>query len=494
MDRILLLEGRLDEVLRRYASLEAENTSLRADYTLVCAQNAKLQERVAKLEVENAELRARLKKDSSTSSKPPSSDTYRKPSSKDRSLRKRTGKKPGGQPGHKGTTLLKSDTPTNIILHTACDCIHCGGSLAGGKVVGVETRQVFDIPPPPPIVIDEYSVLMTECPNCHMVTAGVFPEGVNAPVQYGPRIKALTVDIVQGNMVALKRCAELVESITGMHVSKGTVVKFILECAEGLEPWRKSVLGMILKSAIAHFDETGIRCLGKLHWLHSASTEFLTLLHVHERRGKEGSDAGGILPFFTGSASHDCWGAYFRYLTCSHNPCRAHLLRELEALIRDRKGQSWAEEMKLLLLEMKDAQEEAKRKGKRKVAPVCIVLFEQRYERILDLAFTENPDKSGKRGCRVAFNLAARLRKLRDEVLSFLWDVSIPFTNNQAERDIRMVKVKTKVSGCFRSSSGAQAFAVIRSYISTAAKNGLDAFNALVQTFDGNPFLPQMQV
>jgi transposase len=271
-------------------------------------------------------------------------------------------------------------------------------------------------------------------------------------------------------------------------------VKFIFECAEGLEPWRKSVLGMILKSAIAHFDETGIRCLGKLRWLHSASTEFLTLLHVHERRGKEGSDAGGILPFFKGNASHDCWGAYFRYLDCSHNPCRAHFLRELEAFVKNWKGQSWAKAMKALLMEMKNSRDIAERRRKRMVAPIEILAFESRYDSILDLAFSENPDKSGSKGCKTAFNLATRLRNLRDETLSFLWNVSIPFTNNQAERDIRMVKVKTKVSGCFRSSKGADAFAAIRSYISTAAKNGLDAFKALVQTFEGKPFIPQMQV
>ena len=480
MDRLFLLERRLDEVLRNNASLEAENATLR--------------ERVAKLEIENAELRARLKKDSATSSKPPSSDGYLKRPLKTKSLRGKSAKKPGGQPGHKGTTLRKSDTPTNIILHTACDCIHCGGSLAGGKVVNGESRQVFDIPPPPPIVVDEHVVLMTECPNCHMMTAGVFPEGVNAPVQYGPRVKALTVDLVQGNMVAIKRCVGLVASISGMHISTGTVVKFLIECADGLEPWRKSVLGMLIKSAIVHFDETGLRCLGKLHWLHSASTEFLTLLHVHKKRGTEGSDAGGILPFFEGIATHDCWGAYFRYLSCKHNPCRVHFLRELEALIKNWKGQPWAEAMKLLLLEMKDAQDEARRKGKRNVAPICIVIFENRYESILDLAFAENPETPAGKVCKDAFNLALRLKKLQAETISFLWDVAIPFGNNQAEQDVRMAKVKSKVSGCFRSFEGTSAFATVRSYISTATKNGIDTFHALVCAFEGKPFLPQMQV
>lgn len=487
LDKISLLERRLDDVLKRCVALEAENATLRERVVKLETENAALR-------AENADLRARLKKDSSTSSKPPSSDGYRKPSAKDRSLREKTGKKPGGQVGHPGATLLQSATPTDTTTHIACTCGHCGKSLEGGRVAGSESRQVFDIPPPPPVIIHEHVGIMTECPFCHKITPGAFPAGVNAPVQYGPRIKALTVDIVQGNMVALKRCAALIESLTGMHVSKGTVMKFILECAEDLEPWRKSVLGMILKSAIAHFDETGIRCLGKLRWLHSASTEFLTLLHIHERRGKEGSDAGGILPFFTGNASHDCWGAYFRYLNCSHNPCRAHFLRELDALVRDRKGQSWAARMKALLLEMKKARDKAERRGKRLVAPIDILLFERRFDEILDLAFAENPDKSGRKGCRVAFNLATRLRKLRDETLSFLWNVNIPFTNNQAERDIRMVKVKTKVSGCFRSAIGADAFASIRSYISTAAKNGVDAFKALVQAFEGKPFLPQMQV
>ena len=501
MDRILLLERRLDEVLRRNVSLEAENALLRADN--------------AALRIKVAELEARLKKNSNTSSKPPSSDGYQKRPPKTKSLRGKSGKKPGGQPGHTGANLRKSDTPTNIILHIACDCVHCGGSLEGGKVINGERRQVFDIPPPPPVNVEEHIVQMTECPFCLKMTSGVFPEGVNATVQYGPRIKALTVDIVHGNMVSVKRCAALVESITGMHLSTGTVVKFLFECADGLEPWRNSVLGMIIRSAIAHFDETGIRCLGKLHWLHSASTAFLTLQHVHRRRGKEGSDAGGILPLFEGNASHDCWGAYFRYLSCQHNPCRVHFLRELENLIENWKGQSWAKAMKTLLLEMRDSHDEARRKGKKMVAPVDIVIFGRRYDKILDLAFNENPDMPVGKACKDAFNLALRLKKLQAETISFLWDVSLPFGNNQAEQDVRMVKVKSKVSGCFRSFEGASAFATVRSYISTATKNGfegasafatvrsyistatkngIDTFHALVCSFEGRPFLPQMQV
>jgi transposase len=455
---------------------------------------AELREENLLLKAKVAELEARLKKDSSTSSKPPSSDIYRKPASKDRSLRERSGKKPGGQPGHPGATLQMSANPTTVTVHTPFVCAHCGGGLEGGTVISKTRRQVFDIPQPQPLAVDEHISFEIECPHCRKSTVGDFPAGVDAPVQYGPRIKALTVDIAQGNMVAIKRCAALVESITGAHISTGTVMRFILECADGLEPWRKSAIGMVLKSVIAHFDETGIRCLGKLHWLHSASTSLLTVLHINERRGKEGSDAGGILPFFTGVATHDCWKAYFRYLLCRHNPCRAHFLRELEALVKLRRGQTWASGMKKLLLEMKGARDKAEAKGKALVAPVDILLFGGRYDALLDLAFAENPDKTGGKGCADAFNLATRLKELREEVLSFLWDVSIPFTNNQAERDIRMVKVKSKVSGCFRSVEGAQAFATIRSYISTAAKNGVDVLQALAQAFAGKPFLPQMQV
>ena len=451
-------------------------------------------EQIAALLRKITELEARLKTGSSNSSKPPSSDGYRKPPAKDRGLRTRSGKKPGGQPGHDGSTLAMSTTPSDVVFHSPDICVHCGLLLnaEGGHVV--ERRQVVDIPKPQPVEVVEHRVEVKVCPHCGMRTRAEFPEGVAAPVQYGPRINAFVTNLACYQMIPVARCVELVESVFGIGISTGTVIKMLFGCHRLLGSWEETVRKWLIASGIVHFDETGMRVEGKLHWLHTAGTESLTLQVLHRKRGKEGFDALGVISTFKGIAVHDFWKVYLQYLGCLHQSCCAHLMRELKCFRDLHEGQTWAAYMLATFKKAKKLYDKARAKRLDRVPSGDILLMEAAYAEALKRAFRENPGKGDFRGCRKAFNLAERLRVHHDEILGFLYDTSRPFDNNLAERDVRMAKVKAKVSGCFRSLEGGQAFARIRSYISTARKNGLDALKALDMVFEGTPFLPAMQV
>ena len=440
-------------------------------------------------------LEDQLAMNSSNSHKPPSGDVYDKPSPKSR--RKRHKRKSGGQPGHKGNTLALTANPDRTIRHTVLRCRRCSHSLEEAAVHGKERRQVFEIPPVK-LEVTEHQAEIKICPYCGARNKADFPEDVSQTVGYGPEFKARVAYLKDYQFVAVERVCELMEDFYGHRPSEAMVLGIGLEGAEKVRPVQEAVCEYLRdREPVTHNDETGMRIEGKTSWLHTVSSEFLTYYGVHACRGREAMDAMGILGFRKGIVMHDCWKPYFTYTDAVHALCNVHLLREL-TFIQERYGQVWAENMSDLLLEMKRATDKAR--GSRKSLNVRqIEEYEQRYAEILCSGFRKNPPRRrgeetkgirGRVGQSKPRNLLERMREHKDAVLLFLKDLRVPFDNNQAERDIRMMKVKQKVSGGFRSWEGARAFCQIRGYISTARKNGQRALDALRLAYAGTPYHP----
>lgn len=446
------------------------------------------------------ELQAKAAKDSSNSSKPPSSDGYSK---KNRTTSQREkGQKPnGGQPGHEGTTLNQVETPDEVEVHDKECCGNCAVSLADVPVSKVEERQVFDIPAMK-ITVTAHQVTVKICPECQTENKGDFPENVNQPVQYGDGVKTLATYFTTGHFIPVERTAQIFKDLFGKSPSEAFILNAGKQLEQQIEPARAAIKEQLQQAEILHVDETGLRVAGKLHWLHSASTDKLTDYEVHPKRGREAMDAAGILEDFHGKLVHDHWKVYFSFDGCEHFACNAHHLRELDYLEKQFQ-QTWAGEMATLLVNIKNTIADLPPEQD-SFSPEQIILFEQQYDGLVKKGLEENPyteaktpedgkKKRGKPKQTPAYNLLARLRDYKGGVLGFMYDFSVPFDNNLAERDIRMVKVKQKVSGGFRTFVGAQQFASIRGYISTARKNSVSIFTAIKDAFSGNPFIPSLQ-
>ncbi len=454
-------------------------------------QIAMMSERIAELEERVKTLEGQLKLNSRNSSKPPSSDGFRKPPVK----RKKTGKPPGGQKGHKGHTLLMVEDPDWEITYPVTECCSCGRSLERVEPAGCERRQVFDLPPIR-MEVTEHRCERKLCPGCGCENKAVFPEDVTQPVQYGPRAKAAAVYLNQYQLIPYERTSEALSDLFGCDISEGTLVNWTRAASEILKPVEDKIKRLLASSPVANFDETGMGVEAKTVWCHVSSTEKLTHYGVHPRRGVEAMDDIGILPDFRGTAVHDGWQSYHSY-DCSHGLCNAHNLRDLTFLAEE-EGERWAGKMKRLLGEMNAAVNERKANGLGKLSRSQRKRFEKRYEKILAEGFAANPlpdirgqpKKRGRRKKTKARNLLERLRDRQSEVLRFMYDFSVPFDNNLAERDLRMVKVKQKISGTFRSWEGAHDFCRIRGYISTARKNSVPVIQVLADVFEGNPFMP----
>ena len=448
----------------------------------------------AKLEARIEELEKRLNMNSSNSSKPPSSDGLKR---KTKSLRrKNTGRKPGGQPGHTGQTLQQS--PAADITHaTALDhCPHCGGDLRKEPVASVEKRQVFDLPPIA-MQVTEHQAECKWCFCCGRFVTATFPAGVSAPVQYGHGMQSVMSYLNVGQLLPCERTADVCEDLFGHRPSSGSVVRAVARCAEKIAPAVDRIAGVLRKSERLHADETGVRCAGSTHWIHVASSETHTLYSHSSKRGREGFDAAGVLPGYRGNLIHDFWGPYDTLEDCIHTRCNAHLLRELISFSED--GQRWAEGLVIALLAMKQAADEARQRERSRIAPATLKPLTAGYDRWIAKGLKAHPKlekQPGKRGRAKQSkerNLLMRMKEKRAEVLRFAHDLSVPFDNNQAERDLRMIKVQQKVSGCFRSERGAGVFCAIRSYLSTARKHGLNLMNSIKTAFAGAPldFAPE---
>jgi len=482
----------LDTLTRRLQEIEAFQA-------ILAAENSRLQKENEILRAENAELRRRLDKDSSNSSKPSSSDPPWK--KKARSLRERSGRKPGGQPGHNGTTLRRVEKPDHVRHHAAEACLHCLRSLGRAKEVGEpESRQVFDLPENIRLEVTDNIGHSLECPHCGTVNPPPFPDEAKTSVQYGPRIKGAAVNLVEHQHVAVNRSVEVLKDFFNANVSPGSVVAFISEAAERVTPAMEMVEDAIAASSNVHLDETGCRQGKKCKWLHAAAAACLVSLRFHEKRGQEAIEDFGILPRLKGFATHDFWKSYLSddFKNAIHNFCRAHLMRELKAISMGYEGQSWAAKLKKFFSRAKRLTDNAREAGSLCLDPSELAALEAEYRRLVKSGLRANglapPDlRRGNIGEKTTpKNLLRRLVEHEDGVLLFIRDLRAPFDNNEAERVFRVAKIKMKVSGCFRSEWGAKAFATIRGYIATARKNGVSALQALTAAFHGTPFIPDV--
>ena len=454
-------------------------------------ENSALRDQVALLSERISVLEAKLAKDSHNSHLPPSSDRFQR---QPKSLRKKSGKKPGGQAGHGGNTLKLSETPDQVIVHPVEHCQHCQRDLREVGSLHVERRQVLDLPPKRVVVI-EHQAQQKCCPTCQQISSAAFPQDVRAPIQYGAALGAVGVYLVQQQLLPYERASEVIEDLLGPPMSVGTLQGLVARCAEQLEPVEQQIKAALSRAEVLHQDETGLYVAGQRHWMHVSATEHLTHYAVHRKRGKEALDAIGILADFQGVSVHDGWRSYWQYL-CQHGLCNVHHLRELTFLDEEHQ-QAWAAEMQELLLEMKTAVAQARAAGCSHLHPLEVADWKVRYRALLDEGYQANPpdpppetSKKGRRKQSAARNLLDRLSKHQEAVLLFLDNFAVPFDNSLAERAIRMVKVQQKVSGCFRSPGGAQAFCRIRGYLSTLRKQGMAVLTALEQTLIGHPVSP----
>jgi transposase len=456
-------------------------------YEVLAALVVSLRRELAEARERIAELEARLRQNPRNSSQPPSSEGLAKPAP--RSLRKKSGRRPGGQDGHKGMTLAQVARPDREIRHEPACCGRCGAGLAGRPVTAVERRQVFDLPPVR-AEVTEHQLIEREC-GCGQRTKGAAPPGAEAPVQYGPRIAAVMVYLHAGQFLSKDRTAVALAELFGIPCSSGTVAALTARAARRLDGFLEHVRGQIAVSEVAGFDETGFRVAGRLAWVHCARTGKYTLLMVHPKRGTKAMEAIGVLPRFAGVAVHDAWAPYDTYTAPDHQLCCAHALRELQA-VADAAPQGqwcWASQAAEALTAMQQLVREAVSQGHDAVDPDALAAQVRLFRSAALTGANQTAARSGPLMKRHNA-LARRLRDRQDDYLRFTTDLRAPPDNNGSERDIRMAKLKQKVSGCLRTMTGARQFCAIRSYLSTAAKHGLGFFDALVMLTEGEPWMP----
>jgi transposase len=450
--------------------------------------NSQLSRRISELE---GQLSAPVK-DSHNSSRPPSSDAVTQKRTK--SLRHPSGRKVGGQPGHAGHTLRMTGSPSTVISHSPDSCQHCHASLTAGDMVKVERRQVIDLPEIK-LQITEHRAEVRRCPKCGGRTKAQFPVDVRARVRYGPKLRARAVYLLQYQLLPYERSCELLKDWFGYRPSAATLERSVKECSNNLIRAEAQIKGAIKRARVIHVDETGLRVGGRGQYAHVASTERLTSYSQNEHRGRVAIEQIAILPKYRGTCVHDGWASYYQWGQMKHSLCCAHLLREMTYLSEaSQQHKQWAEPMKRLLLEVKEAVEQKRAGGGKRLPVEQEKEYARRYDELCEQGWQTNAGVQARAGPeamnqveRQGRNLLYRLRLRREEVLRFMREFQVPFDNNQAERDLRMIKLQQKVSGCFRTGPGARNFCRIRSYLSTMRKRGEPLLERIEQALAGHP-------
>jgi len=440
------------------------------------------------------DLQRQLNQNSRNSSRPPSGDGFNKPSPK--SQRTKSGKKPGGQKGHKGAGMSIPHDPDEVKKHIPqrCKtCPHLAQCTADGSVftcgeVRYEVNAVITT-----TVIEHQSIKASNCPCGERNLVGSFPEGIRAYVQYGDSVTALVGLLSTYGAMSAMRIHTLMGSVLGVSLSTGTITAMVSRCASKAGNILEKIRKLLTGSDVVHFDETGTDVNGRTIWVHSSSTESLTYQTINQRRGQSGMEDNGVLPDFDGTAVHDCWSPYWKYDGATHAVCNAHLLRELTSVEEYIPEHTWATAFKTLLIAMKTTKEKAIAKGAEELSYYHLHKFSRQYDDIMQTADSECPEppdppekKKGRKKKGKERSLIERLMALKDSVCLFIHDFRVPFDNNQAERDVRNVKTKTKVSGCFRTEDGAQDYLDIMSYLSTGRKHGVSVYDAMIAALSGN--------
>lgn len=446
---------------------------------------AELRILVEALQRENAALKEQLNKNSRNSSKPPSSDGLAKP--KPASLREKSGKKPGAQKGHPGHGLSLVDTAAETVIHRSGQCAGCTRLGICESCGRSPARNVVDV-----VISTKVTRHYTEAYACPLldgkVISGEFPMGVTSGIQYGTGVRALAIALNTAGMMSVGRVHEILNGVLGLPISSGTVSSMVSRFGAAIEDTAQEIRNALLDAPVANCDETGTRVNGRICWLHSACNEDYTWLSMQPKRGREGMEQAGFLPSYTGTIIHDCWSPYWSFDGLKHGLCGAHLLRELQGVIDNNPRATWAISMQNLLREMNELQKQAIGNGDAELSEGLVASLKRRYAIILGKARQKHPVEKGKRGRprrSKARALIDRLIEHKEEVCLFISDLAAPFTNNLAEQSIRMMKVKTKVSGCFRTFAGATIFAAIMSYLQTAMKHGIPAYTAIRNALDG---------
>ena len=477
MDKDLIIQLQ-QEQLQRQAQL----------ITMLETLNAEQDKMIKVLEARIEVLENNQKKDSSNSSKPPSSDIGKL--QRTQSLRTKSGKKPGGQPGHSGETLSFTATPNEVVIHAVKQCGCCGKSLSGSTVVDYERRQVFDIPPIEMLVTEHRSEIKS-CPHCHMVNRAVFPETVSQPVQYGINVQQLAVYFTQYQLLPYGRTAEIFKDLFGHGLSSSFLVNNNHRCAVNLQPFIKELKAALLRQPVLHADETGFYFEGRRNWLHTISTDKHSFYAPHIKRGTEAMDDINVLPVYEGTLMHDFWKPYNEF-GCGHALCNVHHLRDL-TFCHEIEKSSWAGQAKQMLLDLHAKVMIAKDAGATSLSKGQLHYWRKKYDDLMNEGLGIHPvpqKQKGKRGVAKKSktqNMIKRFIDYKEQILAFAKNFLIPFGNNIAEQAIRMMKVKQKISGCFRSEQGAQDFADIRSYIATMKKQDNPIMQALAAAIQGFP-------
>lgn len=472
--------------------VEAKDTEIAALRTSHQAQLDALRAQVTALSAEVADLRARLAQNPRNSSRPPSSEGLAKPAPK--SLRSKSGRKPGRPKGQPGATLEMTDHPDRVVTHEPGQCAGCGAGLFGAGVTRTERRQVIDLPEEIRALVTEHRIVSRRC-CCGAITTGCAPDGVAAPAQYGPRLSAVAAYLWHGQFLSRDRTREAISDLFGVTVSPGAVTGMVTRIAGALSGCLGAIRQALAGAPVAHFDETGFRVAGNLAWVHSASSGKFALVTVHGKRGRAAMDAAGVLPAFAGIAVHDRWAPYDGYGQVTHALCNAHVLRELRAVTDAAPPGRWC-----WAAQAADALRDMKRLAGASLATdgtlgqldqEKLAAARHRYHSALLIGKNRTAARAGPL-MRKHHALAKRLLAREEDYLRFTTDPRAPFDNNAAEREVRMCKLRIKVSGCLRSMAGAEVFCAIRSYLSTAAKHGLGKLDALTRAASGTAWMPEL--